>query len=435
MPGDIITAEVWVKYLGTDKNNWTEGLNNLMTAIALAQAPYGTVLDGGATGSIGANIFPFPTELIRTGDTETGPKGYLNCIVFDKDFNVKTGGFKRVPLSAYEDGTNRPHQLLSLSGADQIVITEPGYVYIYLSNENDTPIEIYFDDLKVSHNKSTVVSSQDYYPFGLIFNSYGRENSIINKNLYNDGAERQDACGLDVDATKFRMYDPAIARWWQGDPLADKDDLVKWTPYNYSYDSPIRYNDPEGDCPWCAVAGAVIGAGFNAYDQYQEGTLDLTDGKSLLRLGTAALAGGIAGSGVGILAGAAIGTVGEAADQLIASGGKITDPGKILITAAAGSITGAALKGVEAVAVKSGLVAATKSIIASKSSFKVSNAVIGSSRKNIKVAGTVANAIKEGVGGVVSYTGGKAAKTLVDSMKEKPTPQPKTPKEDKKENH
>lgn len=31
----------------------------------------------------------------------------------------------------------------------EIDITEPGYVYIYLSNENGTPIEVYFDDFKV----------------------------------------------------------------------------------------------------------------------------------------------------------------------------------------------------------------------------------------------------------------------------------------------
>lgn len=280
----------------------------------------------------------------------------------------------------------------------------------------------------------------NYYPFGLTFNSYQRENSVANRYLYNQGSgekkfltERVFDLGLNVDLTKYRVYDPAIGRWWQVDPLADEDELISLTPYNYSFNNPIRYNDPEGDCPWCAVAGALIGAGINAYDQYQEGTLDLTDGKSLARLGTAALAGGLAGSGVGILAGAAIGAGGEAADQLIASEGKITDASKIVINGAAGAATGVLLKGAEAVAVKSGLVAATKGVIAANSSVKVvSNAgksvVAGNSRQNVKVAGKVVNATKEGVSGVVSYTGGKAAKTALDKPK-----QEAKPKEEKKE--
>ena len=35
------------------------------------------------------------------------------------------------------------HTQLSFTGGEQIVITEPGYVYLYLSNENDTPVEVF----------------------------------------------------------------------------------------------------------------------------------------------------------------------------------------------------------------------------------------------------------------------------------------------------
>ena len=71
---------------------------------------------------------------------------------------------------------------------------------------------------------------ENYYPFGLTFNSYNRENSLRNQYLYNKGAERQDELDLNVDFTRFRMYDPAMGRWWQLDPLATKDELVSFTP-------------------------------------------------------------------------------------------------------------------------------------------------------------------------------------------------------------
>jgi hypothetical protein len=56
-------------------------------------------------------------------------------------------------------------------------------------------VEVYFDDFKVEHVKSPVVSSQDYYPFGLTFNSHNRENSLVNQYQYN-GKETQDELNL-----------------------------------------------------------------------------------------------------------------------------------------------------------------------------------------------------------------------------------------------
>lgn len=106
---------------------------------------------------------------------------------------------------------------------------------------------MYFDDFKVEYVKSPVVSSQDYYPFGLTFNSYSRENALSNQYQYN-GKEKQDELGLGWLDFGARMYDDALGRWWVIDPLSDK--LRHWSPYTYAFNNPVRFIDVDGLIPY-----------------------------------------------------------------------------------------------------------------------------------------------------------------------------------------
>jgi RHS repeat-associated protein len=242
MPGDKLNIEVYAKYVDPNSINWTGVLPTLMSQIAGGTA--GLVIDGAGYGT-STSAFPFPSQALAntSSSSESGPKAYLNWLVFDKDYQLLTGGFDRISTGAREFGQDVAHERLF---SPEVLITEPGYVYIFLSNEETAPLEVFFDDFRVTHTKGPVIQTDDYYPFGLTFNSYSRENSTPNDYKYNS-KEEQTELGLGWLDFGARMYMPEIGRWGVMDPLSEK--MRRWTPYNYAFNNPLRFIDPDGMMP------------------------------------------------------------------------------------------------------------------------------------------------------------------------------------------
>ncbi len=229
VPGDVVSAEVYAKYVDPTSSNWNAALTTLMGQIAAGTA--GVVVDG-ANYNNSTPTFPFPNLNGTSGSSGTGPKAYLNWLVFDMNYTFLDGGYTRLTTAAKETGTDVPHEYLA---SPKINITQPGYVYIYLSNEEATPIEVYFDDFNVTQvQKASVIQAENYYMFGMAFQEYQKEGSVNNPYKYN-GKEEQDEMGLGWLDYGARMYMPEIGRWGVVDPLAEK--TMAHTPYGYAFNN------------------------------------------------------------------------------------------------------------------------------------------------------------------------------------------------------
>ena len=98
--------------------------------------------------------------------------------------------------------------------SQEYVAREEGYIYVYVSNENSSLVEVYFDDVVVTQTKSNIIQSNEYYPYGLqTANSWTREYTLDNNFLYNGGTELNKTSG--VYDLYYRNYDPALGRFGQ----------------------------------------------------------------------------------------------------------------------------------------------------------------------------------------------------------------------------
>jgi RHS repeat-associated protein len=234
-PGDVVNLEVWSYFEGS--SGFGSANQSLSSLIASVAAAFGGVSGApGESGLIYNRINSAYTNYGSPGNEgDTHPTAHLNYILFDKNYTVLDMGWQPVLASA-----NMSKQKITLN---PLSIAEAGYMYVYLSYGGDGTNWVYFDDFKITHTKSPVLATQDYYPFGLTFNSAQRENAVKQDYLYN-GKENQDELNLGWLDYGARMYMPEIERWGVIDPLAEK--ARRWSPYNYALDNPIRFIDPDG---------------------------------------------------------------------------------------------------------------------------------------------------------------------------------------------
>jgi RHS repeat-associated protein len=183
--------------------------------------------------SIQYNFLNLPNQITQTG----GNTGYVyraDGLKVKKIYGTKT--------TDYLDGFQYENNTL------QFIPTAEGY-YDFANARYTYNYTDHLGNVRVSYYKGNignalVLEENNYYPFGLKHDGYNTLTGNPSYNYKYNGKELQETGMYDYGA---RFYMPDIGRWGVVDPLAEK--MTRHSTYNYAFDNPIMFIDPDGRAP------------------------------------------------------------------------------------------------------------------------------------------------------------------------------------------
>ncbi|ELR73394.1 hypothetical protein C900_04246 [Fulvivirga imtechensis AK7] len=215
-PGDKIEVEVYVKYLDLRRDEGigaTALLAYLMGGIHNPAYTQTSVEGGGAL--ITDRLNNVSALIGATSDIDV-PEAFLNYHFLDHNQNPVHGQLDFIQISdaAAIDPLNidKTHEKLYL----EIEVTQPGFAYINVTHDAQENVDVYFDDLKVTHTYGNIVAGSDYYPFGLAMEGREITREDFRYGYQGQFSEEDEETGW--NSFELRMYDPVIGRWLTTDP-------------------------------------------------------------------------------------------------------------------------------------------------------------------------------------------------------------------------
>ncbi|OCA73709.1 hypothetical protein BBI00_04835 [Chryseobacterium arthrosphaerae] len=153
--------------------------------------------------------------------------------------------------SAYEEQAYTKAGVLQPVNSDwtlDFVATSEGF-YSFTENRYIYQYRDHLGNVRVSFTRNSegapqITDTNNYYPFGL--SHIGQDKGLLGGylNYKFGGKELQETGMFDFGA---RFYMPDLGRWGVIDPLAEQ--MRRYSPYNYAYNNPVTFTDPDGRKP------------------------------------------------------------------------------------------------------------------------------------------------------------------------------------------
>jgi RHS repeat-associated protein len=266
------------------------------TDIAFSHDGNGNVKTIGSGYNITATTYNWknlPTAIAKSGTTYNYRYDHAGLRVYKQEgdnIHYMRGAYGEV-LAVYKNGS---HDYWNIVRPDGTVIGR---------REGSTRMYYHRDHLgttrAIVNASGTVEQTYDYYPFGLLMpGRYKTVGTVVNSR------EKFTAHELDTEVDLYymvaRRYAAEFGRFMSVDPLADE--YSDWSPYNYVFNNPINYNDPDGkdgikiNLKFTGIAGFGSGGiDFSLGFDYHEYRFFATSGRSI----GAGTTFGIGGNAVG----------------------------------------------------------------------------------------------------------------------------------------
>lgn len=194
----------------------------------------------------------------QNNNTTASPRAYLNYLFFDESFRFvpydQTTGLGSYGLAVTNSGDGQ------WLGASNVKVPKNGYVFVYLSNSSN--IDVYFDNLDITHIRGRLVEENAYYPYGLktkgiCGEAFGKLDTKFGYQA--EYAEEDDETGW--NEFDLRMYNPQIGRWNGVDPYEQYE-----SPYLAMGTNPANFIDKDGGFDgWIGTAIGAAALGTTSY--------------------------------------------------------------------------------------------------------------------------------------------------------------------------
>jgi RHS repeat-associated protein len=141
----------------------------------------------------------------------------------------------------YKNGL--PYQMATPDGRATFMNNTWQYEFDYKDHIGNTRVSF-----KAENGALVKTGEKTFDPWGVVLRGLGSQNGIQNRWELQDH-EKESTFGLNRINFGNRVLNPTIGRFDKIDPLADHPQQMRYSPYVFSNNNPIRFTDPDGRLP------------------------------------------------------------------------------------------------------------------------------------------------------------------------------------------